>query len=306
MQLLTEIEKFFDMRLPLSVISKASNIRQQAEILKKPDVISFASVIIPIRAYGEKPPLFFFAGKGGNPIRFHSLIKRLPEDRPIYFFRSRGFEEGEKIEITIEEIAADYLKEIKRIQPVGPYHFLGESGGGMVAFEMAQQLLNQDELTHFVIMFDSYLEEIALGKINKFVKNLRLIRKHAQTILSGGIKDYSRYYFELIQYNRKIKAEKIKIKNALGINNNQRDYEKIEKANMLAGAKYIPRPYSGKVVMFSAMRQVQLQGTRADHGWGDVGIEKLIVIPVDCYHGNILFEPFVESISMKINELLVQ
>ncbi|MFE5690824.1 thioesterase domain-containing protein, partial [Streptomyces sp. NPDC056512] len=57
---------------------------------------------------------------------------------------------------TVREMATAYIEEIRRIQPEGPYHFLGWSFGGVAAFEMATQLQSEGETTALLTMLDCY------------------------------------------------------------------------------------------------------------------------------------------------------
>jgi len=302
MTLLLEIEKSFATHLPLAVISQASNIKGQAEMLRDPTVMDFSSILIPIRTIGNKKPLFCISGRGGDPIKFHHLLRHLPEDQPVYFFRSRGFQPGERLLMTVEEIASDYLREIKRIQPEGPYCFIGESGGGMVAYEMAQQLLAQGDETRMVGMLDTYFEEIRENKILEVDRNpLILLQKHFQTLTHGSLREYINYYKNLLIFRAQERENEKKRRQVQQLSGNAELYKRVDEANMNAGRNYDPKPYAGRVVLFRAGRQLKFDGGIPDHGWGRVAVNNLVIRELDCYHGNILFEPFVQEVAKEIN-----
>lgn len=304
MQLLMEIEKDFLIRVPLTIISKASNIRQQAEILRSGNVASHASALIPIRPGGSRPPLFCISGKGGNPVRFHRLVRYLAEDQPVYFIRSRGFEMGEKIQTTIEDIAADYLREVEEIQPNGPYFFIGESGGGLVAYEMASQLQSRGKTTSLVAMLDTYLIEMQEFQA-RLSSSWRLIaKKHLQTLIHGGMGNLLRYYVSLWKFKYFEWKDARRVKQLRAQGGIPDVYDRIERANVTAAMLYQPKPYPGRVLLFSATRQAQIQGNPRDHGWKDVDIAEFILQSVDCFHGNILFEPFVQQVADGVNRYL--
>jgi len=92
--------------------------------------------LMPIRTKGSKAPLFCVHGQ---PLR---MAQSVSADRPIYglshVYHSDFLDETPE---SIEAVAAAYLSEIRQVQPKGPYHFCGFSAGGMIAYEMAQQLL---------------------------------------------------------------------------------------------------------------------------------------------------------------------
>jgi len=53
-------------------------------------------------------------------------------------------------DITIEELAKDYIEKIKKVQPKGPYYIAGWSLGGTIAFEMTLQLEKTGEKVSFL------------------------------------------------------------------------------------------------------------------------------------------------------------
>ena len=98
------------------------------------------TTLMPIRTKGTKPPLFCIHGQ---PLR---MAQNLPSDLPIYGVSHIYYSDSpDKSSDSIEKIAATYLSEIRQVQPNGPYNFCGFSAGGMIAYEMAKQLLNAGE-----------------------------------------------------------------------------------------------------------------------------------------------------------------
>ena len=308
MNLLLSIEKEFSRKVPMAIISKASTVSQQAEILRSEKLTEYASVLIPIQTSGNKNPLYCIGGKGGLPIRFNHLLKYISSDQPVYFFRSRGFEPGELVEDTIESIAADYLREVKKVQPFGPYNLFGESSGGLVAYEMAQQLYEQGQETAFLGMLDTYISSRAHVKKNPLAGWFTVLRKHLQTLASGGfggVQVYAKYYLEL----GKFKFHQFQVwinekRNQVRFGNMPDVFSRVDEANIAAVKAYNPRPYPGSIILFRALRQAQFDGLSLDNGWTEIGVGEFVVHPVDCYHGNILFEPFVQQVAEKLKQCL--
>src|SRR5262249_25629 len=75
------------------------------------------------------------------------------QDQPLYALIAHGLD-GRHAPATIQEMASDYLREIRTIQPNGPYFLGGFSAGGLIAFEMAQQLSKRDQKVALLILFD--------------------------------------------------------------------------------------------------------------------------------------------------------
>ena len=114
-----------------------------------------SSALVLLRAGGAKPPLFLIHGVDGTLRPFHDLVRHLEPDQPIYGVLSQALL-GESVAfMSIEELAAYYIKTVQAVHPSGPYHFLGYSFGGLVAFEMAQQLRNRGELVGMLGLLDN-------------------------------------------------------------------------------------------------------------------------------------------------------
>ena len=104
---------------------------------------------------GKNSPLFCVHGIDGSQLIFTSLSKRLNIDRPIYAFQGLETLITHVPQIdTIEQRAAFYIAFLKEVQPKGPYHLLGWSLGGSIAFEMARQLIAANEKVEFLGMLD--------------------------------------------------------------------------------------------------------------------------------------------------------
>jgi enterobactin synthetase component F len=117
-------------------------------------------VLLPIRTSGKQSPLFCIHPAGGLSWQYSRFIPHIPSDHPIYGLQARYLSEREKLPQTIEEMAADYVKFIRGVQPSGPYNFLGWSFGGLVAHAMATQLQSEGEDIGLLALLDAYL----LGK----------------------------------------------------------------------------------------------------------------------------------------------
>jgi len=100
--------------------------------------------LMPIRSKGSKPPLFCIHGE---PLQ---IAFRIRKDRPVYgvslLYHPRLGNLGSEMPVSIEEYAALYVADMRRVQPRGPYYICGFSAGGMIAFEMARQLLAAGEI----------------------------------------------------------------------------------------------------------------------------------------------------------------
>ena len=98
---------------------------------------------MPIETSGTKPPLYCVHGHLGEVFYGHNLSHVLGPEQPLFGFRSQGLG-GESPFQTVPEMAMCYLKELRASQPAGPYFLAGWCFGGMIAYEMAR-LLQEEE-----------------------------------------------------------------------------------------------------------------------------------------------------------------
>ncbi|MEU6173174.1 amino acid adenylation domain-containing protein [Streptantibioticus parmotrematis] len=113
-------------------------------------------VLLPLRAGGGRPPLFCMHPAGGLSWCYSGLMRHLGPDVPIYGLQSPVLGAGGDPAESVEELAERFLTEVRAVQPHGPYHLLGWSFGGTVAFAMATRLQAEGEEVAFLAMLDSY------------------------------------------------------------------------------------------------------------------------------------------------------
>lgn len=120
------------------------------------------SLLVCLQARGSRRPLFLIHAGGGYVFFYRALAERLGPDRPVYAIRAETKADGlghpfEKSR-SIEELAARYIAEIRKVQPRGPYSLGGACLGGVIAFEMARQLCAQgEEISGPVLLFDAFV-----------------------------------------------------------------------------------------------------------------------------------------------------
>ena len=111
---------------------------------------------MPLRAGGNRAPLFLIHPAIGFASPFSTLLPHLSLEQPVYALQARSIYDDLPPFESLEALAAGTIEEMKTIQPHGPYAIGGWSFGGMVAFEIARQLSHQgDEVRHLAVM-DTY------------------------------------------------------------------------------------------------------------------------------------------------------
>ncbi|MCC5863482.1 MAG: SDR family NAD(P)-dependent oxidoreductase, partial [Gammaproteobacteria bacterium] len=156
-RLFNAVTERFGVDLPMSVMMQAPTIADLAKLIAEEtgeeapglDETGTAEVskppgrarqpfrfIVPMHSgpVGDRTPLFMVSGMFGNVLNLSHLAHLLGEDRPFYALQARGLFGDEPPHETFEEMATDYLEEIRQIQPHGPYLLGGFSGGGVTAY----------------------------------------------------------------------------------------------------------------------------------------------------------------------------
>jgi amino acid adenylation domain-containing protein len=114
-----------------------------------------AKLLVPLQPEGAHAPWFMVHPPGGIVVCYQALAHRLGRERPFYGIRSRGLHGDEALPGRMEEMAAEYVAAVREIQSRGPYHLGGWSVGGLVALEMAQQLLAHGERISVLALLDT-------------------------------------------------------------------------------------------------------------------------------------------------------
>lgn len=104
-----------------------------------------------------KTPIFIVAGMFGNVLNLRHMARLMGNDHPFYGLQARGLFGDESPHATLADAARDYIFELRKIQPHGPYLLGGFSGGGLTAWEMARQLTAAGEKVALLILLDTPL-----------------------------------------------------------------------------------------------------------------------------------------------------
>ena len=154
-RLMATLKKELEVHLPLSSLISYPTPRAMAELMESSKTENLWKCLVPIRPKGSKMPLYLIHGAGLNVLLYQSLGNHLDPDRPIYAMQAKGLDGTSQISTSIEEMANDYVTEIRKNQPEGPYAIFGFSLGGFIAFEMARQLLEQGQKVAFLGVIDT-------------------------------------------------------------------------------------------------------------------------------------------------------
>ncbi|HKG22570.1 MAG TPA: thioesterase domain-containing protein, partial [Blastocatellia bacterium] len=154
MNLAGRIEQKFGIRLSPAALFQAPTVEQLSAMIHKRVACGRQSSLVPIQTRGSGRPFFCVHAMGGTVFSYIDLARSLGSNRPFYGLQSQGYGEEEPL-TRIEDMASHYIGQIRSVQAEGPYLLGGWSMGGVVAYEMAQQLTAAGHRVGLLALFDT-------------------------------------------------------------------------------------------------------------------------------------------------------
>ncbi len=293
-QMFSKIQKKTGINLSLATLFKSPSIEQLVKALGKPliekavtsihnspdkELDNSFSYIVPIKQSGSRTPFFCVHCVGGNVLNYNAFIPYLDQDQPLYGIQCKGLDGIEKPFNSIKIMAECYINEMKKIQPNGPYLIGGGSMGGLVAYEMAQQLQKKGDAISLLLMLDSgcpyNVNKIPIASTNtqpnkKQKRSIILQIVHSIDCRISDFRKYTTCHF----YRLQGKAIPHELR-----------YWLIEQKHLSLLDRYNPEPYPGVITMFRATQNDLIDPYR---GWKDVAKGGMKIIDFECDHTNIV------------------
>lgn len=160
-RLFSEIADSCGKQLPPVMIYHAPTITSLAALLEQRSTPKLSPLIL-LKDGSQKAPVFIASGLGGGPAEFFQLVKFIRSPNAVYGLQPRGIEGFDEPSERIQEMAAFYVKAVRRLQSQGPYILAGYSLGGLVTLEMARTLNSSGQKVALLVMIDSYPDINAL------------------------------------------------------------------------------------------------------------------------------------------------
>ena len=259
-QLFDELKRKMGVKLPLSALFEAPTIEKMAQLIEpKAEAVkkikpqkTHSSVLVKIQGEGKERPFYCIHGHFGNVLFFNKLATLLGNNRPFYGVQSAGLSGEEDPLTSIEEMADRIIKEMKEVQPNGPYSFGGYCYGTLVSIEIAKKLDYMGEAYDPILMIDpqphafyNVLNEKMVRSFKKLSFNQRKDKHESQLENKSLIQSIG--YISNIILNKVLLAFKINAFNTylqfkdninMGIPSALRD---VELANRVAHDNYVSK-----------------------------------------------------------------
>jgi amino acid adenylation domain-containing protein len=155
-RLLSEIERVHGVAMRAATFFEAPTVRALANRMAASNGETGVSTVVRVQAEGTRTPLFLAPGGGGELFIFDALARAFGRDQPLYILDLYVFDEIELpvADVTLADVAARMLVDIRAVQPRGPYQLAGYSLGGNIAVELAQQLRAAGEEVYLLALLD--------------------------------------------------------------------------------------------------------------------------------------------------------
>jgi amino acid adenylation domain-containing protein len=311
-RLFAQIEKRLGKRLPLSILFQAPTVAQLAAVIQKDWTPTWSS-LVEIQPAGSKSPFFCVHALGGNVLEYYDLARHLGENQPFYGLQSQGLDGKQPPHTRVEEMAAHYIKEMRELQPEGPYFIGGRSLGGMVAFEMAQQLKAQGQTIGLLALLDTYPSGYAkLFRNEKTVRaalgrGLRRTKAHVANLRSLSVSEGLSYVIKKARFApRKMKSQ-VWRRMYQSYENLGRPLPQmlkdVKEFNSLAVREYVPQVYDGEVTLFWASEDLRTSIDLVE-GWRVLAGGGIEVHEIPGSHLDIVKEPHVQDLASKLSSCL--
>jgi acetoacetyl-CoA synthetase len=171
------IDRVFGRRLPSVTVTHSPTIAALAEILLRPEPPQF-SPLIQIKTGWMRPPVFMAHGMSGL-VEFYRLARQIETAHPVYGLQGRGLDGLASPLDRVEDMASYYLESLIESHPTGPLTLVGYSFGGLVALEMAQQLIARGRHVSQLIMVDAFPHPRFLSRTQRALLAVQRVRGHA-------------------------------------------------------------------------------------------------------------------------------
>ncbi|KAG0012115.1 hypothetical protein BGZ80_000193 [Entomortierella chlamydospora] len=304
----------FEMKL--RSLFEAPTIAQLSARLFEVDDIQedLLDVVMPLRTQGSRRPLFCIHPVQGLSWSFSKLLNHLHKDQPVYGLQARGLNGKGQLPDSIHEMAKDYIDQIRRIQPHGPYMLLGWSFGGFVANSMAVQLKDLGERVDVLAIMDTpakylHLEEGEADTTEAGCRELpgRSGDKESSKDEIALLEDMQSY-LDLAKQSLPtvhIDARDLTLEGRRAI---MEQGDRIKENNMRLFKQYSPIVYTGDILFFNAtvngIKGSEIVPTVDPQSWKPFVLGEIEVHEIKCTHMEMDTPESMEAIGRVLNSKL--
>jgi amino acid adenylation domain-containing protein len=299
------IEQRLGRRLSLTTVFQGATVAQLADVLRQQTARGPRSALVAIQPGGRKRPLFLVHPAGGHVFPYVHLAGFLDPEQPCYGLQARGVEDGQDPHTRIEDMAAHYIQAMQTVQPTGPYLLGGWSMGGVVAFEMAQQLHAQGRSVALLALLDGRIPTADETFPEQDAEAISLVERYfgisfgpTESLAELPADAQLEFLLEEAKHAGLMPAE-LDVAQA-------RRFVMILRNDLRATQNYQLRVYPGRIDFFKASETLAETAADPTMGWSDWADGGVGVHVVPGNHANMMYEPHVEVLARALTTCLNQ
>ncbi|MBW4611013.1 MAG: SDR family oxidoreductase [Hassallia sp. WJT32-NPBG1] len=320
-QLISRLSETFHVDLPLRALFESPTVAELAVViaqkqLERADTETSLtgfqdwSPLVKIQPYGSQRPFFCVHPADGNIFCYVELAQLLGTNRPFYGLQASGIDGKRQPYTQIADMANHYIEALRTVQPQGPYLLGGWSLGGVVAFEMAQQLQQQGEQVALLALLDSWVPNF--NNKSPGYDDVELLAQFAWDLGSMFGKDLSGLYDNLRQLPADEQLnyvfEQLRLLKLVSLDTRiqqVRDRLEVYKSNVRAAHSYLPQVYPQGMTLFEAKEQMLVEnGDNPTSGWKDLAAQGVEIYTIPGNHYTILRKPHIQDLAEKLKACL--
>ena len=292
-RLVDEATRSLGYPVPLALLLQHPTIEQMAEALAAQP--RAASPVIELHS-GHGTP-FFCAHPAGGTVLSYQELSQLIGPRTFYALQARGIDDAEPPDHDLPTMATRFLAAVRDWQPTGPYLLGGWSMGGLIAYEMAQQLVAAGERVRMLVLIDTPAPELIgeppdpAGAMARLLDGVAPIDLDALRAMPAA----ARLPYVLAEAQRVGRVPP-------GIDPRRAEQMfAVYLAHLDAVRDYRPRRYDGPVRL---LRALDSGVSVPDYGWGELltGDWRRVDVPGD--HESMMWPPHVARLGQVLREQL--
>ena len=313
-RLFSEIETTFGCQLPLATLLRAETLQALAsQIDGGKDPALLWTSLVPIRTAGSRPPFFCAHGGGGEVLFARDIMRCLPEDQPFYGLQARGLQGDHARDTSVEIMSQHYVKELLEVQTSGPFYLGGFCMGGVIAFDMARQLIASGHSVALVVMIGTYNPTEA-RRSGQSVSSLEVWRQklafHWENWSALPARERAIYLsqrFKAMAAGRlkRLSARVSQMTRKRGPTSNRGMHGLLEDYNDELGSDYEPEPLNVDVFIVRSQKNFTFLSD-PQMGWRGCVRGQLEIESVDANPGGLLVEPYVSQVGKAIASALLK
>ncbi len=302
--MMAQISRQFGRDLPLATLFQQATIEHLARLIRQQGETPPQSALVAIRSRGAKSPFFCVHPVGGGVLCYRDLAHSLDQDRPFYALQALEWDVDQGMFTPLEAMAAHYIAAIRALRPDGPYHLGGWSMGGVIAFEMAQQLQQQGLEVGSLTLLDSYVPTQLSGEEDILAEFLEDVERFLGVKLSFTLTE-----LQHMSPSEQIEVilERAKQANVLPLDMEQNYVSRlfrIFQLNKHALRDYIPRPYYGQLTLLQARNNLPEKAEVSVSDWRALATRGVTVHNFEGDHYTMLQHPHVKSLAQYLSNAL--